>query len=430
MIRSRRPPQPPSCMCADGTSWPTSTSRCSSRSCKTPRDCLRWVHDSPSLAMRLLMISGDRSILQGKKGAFFYTLEELSKHWERIDVITPPPPGPLPPAGERGGLFGNVFFHPSPRGLWYQPWWILIKGDELIKEHHHDVMTVHEFPPFYNGLGARWLHAAAKVPYMTEVHHVVGHPHVGSFQEWIGYWMSRVWLPRWGSSMAARVRVVSEEVGDLLREWNIPEELLCDLPSLYLDRPLLAPDPSIVKSYDLVFCARLVANKGLIEVLRAVAHVPDVKLLVIGDGPQRAKCERRAASLGIANRVTFAGWLPENTDVYRAIQSGKIFVMNSKSEGGPRVLFEAMALGMPVITTSVGLVSTVIKPYLHNGLLTTGTPADLQKKIKSLLYDEKLRAQFSVNARESTMPFERVAMIKQYAEALKTIATPHPSLRS
>src|SRR3989338_387984 len=100
--------------------------------------------------MRLLMISGDRSILQGKKGAFWYMLEEFRKHWERIDVICPKsaPHPHLLPKGEGISPFENVFFHSSPHGLWYQPRWIVKTGKALIREHRHDVMSVHEYPPF------------------------------------------------------------------------------------------------------------------------------------------------------------------------------------------------------------------------------------------------------------------------------------------
>src|SRR3989339_1246744 len=106
--------------------------------------------------MRLLMISGDRSILQGKRGAFWYTLHELRKHFDRIDIICPHVAQitPLPVDGNGAKPEGGeVHFHPSPRGLWYQPRWILTCGTSLIAQHHIDVMTVHEYPPFYNGCG-------------------------------------------------------------------------------------------------------------------------------------------------------------------------------------------------------------------------------------------------------------------------------------
>src|SRR3989338_4638170 len=156
--------------------------------------------------MKLLMISGDRSILQGKKGAFYYTLHEFSKHWERIDVITPKISDPK---SEARSPFTNVHFHPSPRGLWYQPFWIRKKGNELTKHHRHDVMTVHDYPPFYNGLGAIWLHAKTGIPFTEEIHHIVGYPVAADLQEWIGRWMSRVFVP-FIARRAGAVRVVSQ----------------------------------------------------------------------------------------------------------------------------------------------------------------------------------------------------------------------------
>lgn len=113
--------------------------------------------------MKLLMISGDRSILEGKLGAFFYTVQELRKHWDRIDVICPrikQANMERPESGHRfmhEGEGGEVYFHPCPRSLLFQVPWILNKGTLLIEQHGHDVMTVHDYPPFYNSTGARLL---------------------------------------------------------------------------------------------------------------------------------------------------------------------------------------------------------------------------------------------------------------------------------
>src|SRR3990167_11316742 len=130
--------------------------------------------------MKLLMISGDRSILQGKKGAFFYTLEEFLRHWDQIDVICPKVRSAKV---EVRSPFPKVHFHPCSHGLWYQPFWILKKGKELIATCRHDVMTVHEYPPFYNGFGARKLAKSTGVPYIIEVHHIMGYPVAASLTE-------------------------------------------------------------------------------------------------------------------------------------------------------------------------------------------------------------------------------------------------------
>ncbi len=381
--------------------------------------------------MKLLMVSGDRSMLQGKKGAFYYTLEEMSKHWERIDVIVPKvlsakcqvPKNEETKNDQTKNFFGNVYFHPSPWSLWWQASWIERKGKDLINREQHNVMTVHEYPPFYNGRGALKLHQMTDIPYMTEIHHIVGYPKAASLQELIGRIWSRWWLPGKGTREAAVVRVVNNDMYALLQKWGVPESKIVELMSFYLDVSALIIDPKIHKNYDIVFCARLVANKGLTELLYALKNLPDTTLLVIGDGPEKERCMHVAAKLGLTNRVTFSGWLATNADVYRAIQSGKIFVMNSKSEGGPRVAFEAMALGMPIVSTRVGQVKHVIIDGT-SGLFTTGDEMDLSEKVQRLLKDVHLMDELGKNAQVVRGAYSRSTQIEAYADALKDIARP------
>ena len=372
--------------------------------------------------MKLLMISGDRSILQGKKGAFWYTLEEFSRHWERVDIITPSAVAGcgLRVASTRNP-FPNVFFHPSPRGLWFQSKWIVEKGRELIAEHHHDVMTAHEYPPFYNGIGACRLHRSTGVPYALEVHHIVGSPAAASFTEWIGRIASRWQIPK-SAHHAHSVRVVNQEVKDVLTRWGIPAEKIQIVPSFYLDTQKLTSDPSIPKKYDLVFCARLVRNKGLEVVLRAIAGISNVSLLVIGDGPERLRMEALARSLKITDRVTFRGWVASQEDVIREMQTAKIFVMHSTSEGGPRIALEAMALGMPVIATRVGVLPEVMEDG-RNGMFTDGTVGGLAGKIQMALADQSLLQRIGGEAKRILERFERGKLVQQYADFLKGNAT-------
>ncbi len=366
--------------------------------------------------MKLLMISGDRILAEGKQGAFYATLEELSKHFERIDVITPE----VKNQKSEVSFFGNVYVHPSHCGLWYQPWWILKKGKELINQHHHAVMTVHEFPPFYNGIGAKKLHRATGIPYTLEMHHLVGFPKPASLSECIGKLMTK-WFFAWDARTAKAIRTVNEEVLKKLTAHGVLREKIKVVPSFYLDRTLLAPDTSIEKMYDLVSAGRLVANKGFFSLLDALKELPDRTLLIIGDGPLRKKLQHHAHALGIASRVTFIGWLATSSDVYRALQSGKVFIMNSTSEGGPRVALEAMALGLPVLSTRVGVMSDVLQDH-RNGIFTHGDCSDLAAKIKELLDQPELRERIGMEARNITEKFERTTLIRQYADFLKSLA--------
>ncbi|MFH0770271.1 MAG: glycosyltransferase [Candidatus Peregrinibacteria bacterium] len=367
--------------------------------------------------MKLLMISGDRSVSQGKRGAFWYTLQEFSKHWERIDVVCPLSPGSSPIGGGELRL-ANVFFHPSPHTFWYQPLWVFRKGRELIAEHRHDVMTVHEYPPFYNGVGAAFLAWATKIPFVIEIHHVVGQPRAASCAEWVGCILSRLYVPVI-ARFASAVRVVNAGVKHLLERWGVPSGKCHIVPSFYLDREFfrtLRPQPV---SYDIAFSGRLVPNKGLPDLLRAIAGIPDCRMVVIGDGTMKGAYEKLAATLDIHRRVTFLGWLSMKETVMEAIMSAKILVMNSLSEGGPRVVLEAMAAGLPVIATPVGIVPEVIRDGV-NGVLTDGSVADLQKKITVLLGDELARKRMGEEAKKVLDRFERVKLIKAYADFLKS----------
>ena len=376
--------------------------------------------------MKLLMVSGDRSILQGKFGAFWYTLQELRTHWDRIDVICPRVADKEVDIHESGHLLPrkedgcDVFFHPSPYALLRQHQWIYEKGKKLVDAWQHDVMTVHDYPPFYNGIGARRLHRDTGIPYALEIHHIVGWPHATTLIELVGRWMSHLYLAH-DAQYASQVRVVNKTIEKLICGFGIPKEKIKNISSLYLDRSIVNPDLKPPVSYDVSFCGRLVSNKGLLEVIQAVAKLRDVRLLVIGDGPERQRAERLAARLGIGKRVTFLGWLPSQEAVSGALQTARIFVMNSRSEGGPRVALEAMGCGMPIITTRVGVMPEVIHDGV-NGIFTTGSPNDVAEKIEMLLENEQLRTQLSYKAAKVLDRYERTSLVKQYADFLKDIA--------
>ncbi|MDA1209174.1 MAG: glycosyltransferase [bacterium] len=372
--------------------------------------------------MKLLMVSGDRSILEGKRGAFWYTLEEMAKHWDRIDVICPKPTvvgSELWVPSSENKPADNVHFHPSSKGLWYQILHVRNTGLRLVKEYKHDVMTVHEYPPFFNGLGGAMISTKTKIPFALEVHHLVGFPTASGWKEWIGRWMTPRVLPG-NCRSASHVRTVNSAVRDQLIAWGSDPDHIAVVPSFYLDAQTLTPDPSIAKTYDVAFCARLVANKGLRNVLKAMVKLDGKTLLVIGDGPERKKSEALAKKLGIESRVHFVGWQKENADVYKALQTAKVFVMNSLSEGGPRSALEAMALGIPVVSTPVGVMPDVIEDNLR-GVISTGQPGDLVDVIGELLENDARREELSRQGRTILNYFERSKLIKMYADFLMSL---------
>jgi len=375
--------------------------------------------------MNLLMISGDRSLLSGKRGAFWYTLEIFAKHFDRIDIITPHAKDIKVDANNPDALtfFGNTHLHPSPKGLMQQAAWIASRGAHLISLFHHSVMTVHDYPPFYNSLGARRLLKKFPIGSVLEIHHLVGYPKAASRTERIGRILSRMYLPSAISHFTA-TRVVNKTTAEMLTKWGADKSRIFVVPSVYLDHRLFSSLNAlpVPKQYDVAFCGRLVANKGLLPLLRAIAKVPGVSLLVIGDGPERKAAESLARQLDIAERVEFRGWLPTQEDVLRAMMSAKCFVMNSLSEGNPRVAIEAMAVGLPIISTTVGIMPDVLIEG-RNGLFTTGEPADLAETIHRMLADDSRREQMGREALSVLDRFEREKQIAQYAHFVQSAAS-------
>lgn len=366
---------------------------------------------------KLLMITGDRALVQGKKGAFYYMLEEFSQYWERIDIICPKTEQKI------FKVHKNVFIHSSPLPIIFHPWFILKKGIEIYKKEKFDLFTIHSYPSFYNDIGGLWLYNKIRVPCVSEVHHIAGYPKAGSFKEWFYKILTRLFI-RFFTKKAKAIRVVNQkQVPQFLKKVGIPEKKTRYLPSFYIDLDIFRPR-YLPKKYDIVFAGRLVKNKGIFLLLKAIKNPKlktlNLKLTIIGSGPLKKKIGKYIKKHKLENNVSFAGWLPSIEDVAKTYNQSKIFVMPSFNEGGPRVTLEAMACNVPVITTRVGLMIDIIR-HNHNGLFIDWDVKDITEKILILLKDENLRKKIAENGYQTVQQFERKKIIRNYAKAYQNL---------
>lgn len=130
---------------------------------------------------------------------------------------------------------------------------------------------------------------------------------------------------------------------------------------------------------------RLTHEKGadvFLDGLKLVTHGV-VTAVIVGGGPQREVLQRRASLLGLADRVRWVGALEHAAAILRAFD---VFVMSSRTEGTPIVLFEAIAADVPVVATSVGGIPDVVGP---GGaiLVEPERPAALAAAIDEILAD-------------------------------------------
>lgn len=363
------------------------------------------------------MIAVGRILAQDKKGPLYYTLEELSKYWERIDVICP--------RIEQGtyNIHGNVYVHGFPKLMRRQPWFIFKKGLEIYKKQKFDLFTIHNDPPFYNDIGGYWLHKKTKVPYVLEVMHIIGDPKPASLKEWFYKLLERLFVNFFAKNAKA-VRVINKkQTGEFLKKSGVDEKKIKYIPAFYIDLGVFKPQ-SIEKKYDIVFSGRLVKNKGIMLLLKAIANIknPNIKLIVVGDGPLKSEIQEFVKRNKLENNVEFAGWLPSIEDVARVYNQSKIMVMPSFNEGGPRVNLEAMACKVPVITSRVGIMLDIIKDG-ENGLFIDWNAKDIAEKILSLFNNDNLYKKIAENGYITAQDFERRQAIRNYALSYQELRT-------
>lgn len=370
-------------------------------------------------AMNLLMLSGDATVAQGYEGAFSQMLGRFCKHWDRIDILCPRASG----ASARV-IHGNVYIHPSPHHKAFQLWFILQQGRALIAEREYALITSHDFGLFYNGLGAQRLSRLSGIPYVSEILHVEGYPRAVTLRERLYRIIAKSYI-RAARSRAAAFRVMNRiEMPELLRRLGVPDEKILILPAIYIDYSIFRPLPDEARQFEVLFVGRLASNKGLFTILDAfdlARHTyPEARLGILGRGPLQRALERRIARLGLSHAVTLIERLPGPQDVARLYNRSAMLVCASTAEGGPRVAVEAMACGVPVISTPVGVMRELIIDG-QNGSLFNWDARELADKICALLANEALRRQVAEVGRQSVQGFDADSVIAAYARGYQEL---------
>jgi glycosyltransferase involved in cell wall biosynthesis len=138
---------------------------------------------------------------------------------------------------------------------------------------------------------------------------------------------------------------------------------------------------------------KLHSGKGIFQLLQAFACLvesyPNIKLLYVGDGPDREQLERMVRDQGLSDRVILAG---RREDVERMYAAMDIFVLASTcDEAFGMVLIEAMAMRKPVIGTAVGGIPSIIEDGVSGLLIAPDSVAALAAALKRYLQDETFR---------------------------------------
>jgi len=204
------------------------------------------------------------------------------------------------------------------------------------------------------------------------------------------YPLPRRWI-RWAGRQCAAMVAVSAALRDEMGKIGLPVDKISVLPNgvdLELFRPLpdrqAIRDRTGVSATTILSVGTLLRSKGHDQVIRALAMLPDIELIIAGEGPQHAGLIKLAAELGLRGRVRLIGSVSQD-DLVCYYNAADAVVLASAREGMPNVLLESLACGTPVVATRVGGIPEIVTDPVLGELLVDPAPAELAAAIAGVI---------------------------------------------
>lgn len=263
-------------------------------------------------------------------------------------------------------------------------WRAVRQIEEYIEEDGVDLVHTHGYKADLYGYLAAW---RCHKPVVATCHNWVG----GTAALGIYNHLDRMALKKFNALAA-----VSDRVAQRLLAFGVPAEKIrtiangIDVNAFERAQPL--PLLNAEGSTVVGMVARLDMQKGFEYLLQAARELcnafPALKVVIVGEGPDRDKIEEMIQQYGLQSSVMLAGQQSNMPGVYAAMD---IFVLPSLNEGLPMTVLEAMAASKPVIATRVGAIPSVIRDG-ENGLLVDPKNSEgLRNTIANLLVDPECR---------------------------------------
>jgi N-acetyl-alpha-D-glucosaminyl L-malate synthase BshA len=166
----------------------------------------------------------------------------------------------------------------------------------------------------------------------------------------------------------------------------------------------------------IIYVGRLHSVKGLEYLITAMNLIkdkePNARIILIGDGSEKEKLKTIVKNLMLESRINFFGGVP-NQKIPEYLTASDVFVLPSLSESFGIVNLEAMASGLPVVTTKVGGLPEIVTEGENGFLVEPKNPQQLAEKILFLLKNDELRLKMSLNNREKVKQYRWENVVAQ-----------------
>lgn len=227
--------------------------------------------------------------------------------------------------------------------------------------------------------------------------HVQVHGDYFSSEGWVGNSLARR-LRRHAALIFLRhapcIRVVSNRIKKSLTERGVTAERITVLPI----RPELESFLSVshsfreVPPFTFLYVGRLAPEKDISRILHSFVKLcvvqPLIHLRIVGDGEEKEKIKALIVSLGVSDKVTLVSW---TEDVPHEMLNADVFLLASFHEAYALTLVEAMAVGLPLITTDVGCVGEVVKDEVHGIVVSEEGIASYARAMQRMITDIQFR---------------------------------------
>jgi glycosyltransferase involved in cell wall biosynthesis len=217
------------------------------------------------------------------------------------------------------------------------------------------------------------------------------------------------------------VTTPTPRAAQLLEDRGFPGRAL--VVSCGIDLAHYAPDAERMPGDDVrvLFVGRLDAEKHVDDLIRALAHAPDVRAEIVGDGSCRTGLQDLAERLGVAGRVTFHG-LVSDDDLLRAYRDSDIFCMPGTAELQSLATMEAMAAGLPVLAADAMALPHLVYSGLNGYLYEPGDVGTLGAHLAALAGDPVKRAVLGHSGRTVVARHGLTRTLETFEDLYRTIA--------
>src|SRR3954452_13086921 len=357
---------------------------------QTTRASCRSSQVSSSVA-RSIFFYTDSSVLGGAEKAMFMLLESLllesldGDEWQPTLLLDDRPGAEV--LAERAAALGVPVRLVGPLPLGLAGAREVPALARLLRRERPEVFHAHMSSP----VACKWGLAAAVA---ARVPAVLGTVQVGGYEppDRSAYWQLRA-LAR---GVDRYLAVSGEIASELTEQLGWPAEKIevvynaVDLARVDVEAPPgLREQLGGSATRSLVLTpARLDAQKGHRTLFEAIPQVPDATFFLAGEGPERESLEALAAQLGIADRARFLG---RREDVPELLDACDVFALPSLYEGSSLAVLEAMAAGIPIVSSAIGGTEELIEDGRSGLLAAPGDAGALATALRRVLGDPGLR---------------------------------------